>query len=349
MLNLGILDLIIGLFFIYFILSVICTSLVEIFAQWKNLRANSLNDWIKDTFNTPEGGDLGNKIINHGLVDGLTKKGRIASFIPSGIFSSSLFDIIYQKYASSKKGLDNNSSFDSSSLRQAILESNGFIPEDLKRYMLQAIDECKDTDDEITCLKKKIESWYENAMDRLTGTYKKRVRYITIVVATIVTVTINADTIAITKFLKDNPQQAKMLSIAAEKVASDSTLYRQAKVSLDSIQRKFNRTSDSAASSLKETLAMVAATKRQSDSLYNSLASVGLPIGWGTLQISTCTKNAKTFWGKIGCYANTILSKLVGWLATIAALILGAPFWFDIINKVVNIRSAGRNPSSSKR
>lgn len=37
-----------------------------------------------------------------------------------------------------------------------------------------------------------------------------------------------------------------------------------------------------------------------------------------------------------------------GWLMTIAAVSLGAPFWFDLLNRFMNIRSAGKNPNESK-
>jgi len=39
-----------------------------------------------------------------------------------------------------------------------------------------------------------------------------------------------------------------------------------------------------------------------------------------------------------------ILEKILGLLLTIIAISLGAPFWFDMLNKIVNLRSAGRSP-----
>jgi hypothetical protein len=37
------------------------------------------------------------------------------------------------------------------------------------------------------------------------------------------------------------------------------------------------------------------------------------------------------------------LARLIGWLLTVLAISLGAPFWFDILNKVMNIRFAGKS------
>jgi hypothetical protein len=44
-----------------------------------------------------------------------------------------------------------------------------------------------------------------------------------------------------------------------------------------------------------------------------------------------------------------IVSKLVGFLLTAFALSLGAPFWFDTLNKLINIRTAGRAPDEKPK
>jgi hypothetical protein len=38
---------------------------------------------------------------------------------------------------------------------------------------------------------------------------------------------------------------------------------------------------------------------------------------------------------------------VVGWLLTAVAVSLGAPFWFDLINKFVNIRMVGQKPPTA--
>jgi hypothetical protein len=36
--------------------------------------------------------------------------------------------------------------------------------------------------------------------------------------------------------------------------------------------------------------------------------------------------------------------KVLGWIVTALAVSLGAPFWFDLLKKLVNIRSSGNQP-----
>jgi hypothetical protein len=42
-------------------------------------------------------------------------------------------------------------------------------------------------------------------------------------------------------------------------------------------------------------------------------------------------------------------ARLLGWMLTILAISLGAPFWFDMLNKLVNIRSAGKSPDEAAK
>ena len=44
--------------------------------------------------------------------------------------------------------------------------------------------------------------------------------------------------------------------------------------------------------------------------------------------------------------AETTWCQIVGWLITGLALSLGAPFWFDLLNKLVNVRHSMHKPDS---
>jgi hypothetical protein len=59
-------------------------------------------------------------------------------------------------------------------------------------------------------------------------------------------------------------------------------------------------------------------------------------IGWGPEESE---RNNPTDW----------LLRILGWLISIAAISLGAPFWFDTLNKFINIRSAGKSPDEAAK
>jgi hypothetical protein len=44
----------------------------------------------------------------------------------------------------------------------------------------------------------------------------------------------------------------------------------------------------------------------------------------------------------------TSLNLFLGFLITALAIALGAPFWFDLLNKFVNLRVSGNKPESTK-
>lgn len=58
-----------------------------------------------------------------------------------------------------------------------------------------------------------------------------------------------------------------------------------------------------------------------------------LPIGW---------HSTTSFHGSI-----SLLSTLGGWIFTAFALSLGAPFWFDLLSKFINLRGTGPKPRAS--
>ena len=41
-------------------------------------------------------------------------------------------------------------------------------------------------------------------------------------------------------------------------------------------------------------------------------------------------------------------SRLLGWIITALAVSVGAPFWFDTLNRFMNIRNAGRAPDEPR-
>ena len=67
------------------------------------------------------------------------------------------------------------------------------------------------------------------------------------------------------------------------------------------------------------------------------LQKLDFPIGWSELP-----ETAQPFWP-------FWVLKIIGWLTTAGAAMQGAPFWFDTLKKVVNIRSAGANPAEKPK
>jgi len=74
--------------------------------------------------------------------------------------------------------------------------------------------------------------------------------------------------------------------------------------------------------------------------LHTRIDELDLPIGWIPNPIANFDILTQAFWQKV-------LEKLPGFLLTTLAISLGAPFWFDILNRVMNIRYSGSKPEKS--
>ncbi len=92
--GLGFLDLVIGLIFIYFLLSIVVSIALEIRSHAKKLRAENLEAWLRDTF---EKEGIADKLLDHDLIKTLVKKGRKPCYIPDENVVDALLDIVIQE------------------------------------------------------------------------------------------------------------------------------------------------------------------------------------------------------------------------------------------------------------
>ena len=78
-----------------------------------------------------------------------------------------------------------------------------------------------------------------------------------------------------------------------------------------------------------------------------AIQKLSLPIGWDSEDDIYRTWPGWRFEGK-GGWIDQILTHLFGWILTALAISLGAPFWFDLLNKFIVIRSAVKPHEKSR-
>jgi hypothetical protein len=74
------------------------------------------------------------------------------------------------------------------------------------------------------------------------------------------------------------------------------------------------------------------------DRLQREVQKLPLPLGWSRAP-DDLRRVPQGFRGW--------LAKIVGLLLTAIAVSLGAPFWFDLLNKLVSLRAAGKPPGKT--
>lgn len=336
--GLGFLDLVIGIIFIYFLLSIVVSIMLEMRSQAKNLRAANLEAWLKDTF---EKEGLADKLLEHDLIKTLVKKGRKPSYIPDENFVDALFDIINQEAGG-------DSTYSIESLKETLNKSE-LLPSDLKRGMLQQISEAEtkakkfidakkdEVVDELIELKEGVAKWFDNCMSRVGGTYKNMQRNWLLLFSFAVVIFFNADTIALSKYLYNNKDVRDALVEQASRSTQDSLTVAfysgiMEKTDTDSVVLNADdmaivRKIEGSVSNIKE--------------VNQQLEQLNLPIGWSN---EAGALNALPWKKEEGNLILNILLKIIGLTITGFAVSMGSPFWFDILNKLVNLKGAGKQP-----
>jgi len=73
--------------------------------------------------------------------------------------------------------------------------------------------------------------------------------------------------------------------------------------------------------------------------LAKAVLDDGIPLGWNR---NVFNDNQGKF------YLPLVFLKLIGLAATVLAIMMGAPFWFDVLNKISNLRGSGAKPVAQK-
>ncbi|MES2373081.1 MAG: hypothetical protein V4557_10920 [Bacteroidota bacterium] len=345
-----ILDLVGGIIFIYFLLSIISSSAVEMVMTAFKLRGKMLGKWLKEIFNMditlPDGTKqkLGRAIMDHCSVTALSKAGKAPSYIDAKNFTAAFLEKI--TYDPANK---NSITMDLDSIIDSIKKSDA-LPHSLQRVLLTYAYEARDkyaavskatvTEatsimSEVDLFKQKIERWFDTNMDRVSGALKiKYIRPLTLSIGIIAVVLLNADSISIAKFLYTNPQARASMAAQAYDAGKDTSF--QNKVARIKMGIDTSKESGLSFQQIKDTLNAQMASIKNTKAV---LESSGLPLGWTKNDLRDPSTGRYSF--------KLILSKTTGLFATVLAVMMGAPFWFDVLNKISNMRSAGKKPESS--
>ncbi len=193
-------------------------------------------------------------------------------------------------------------------------------PSNIKSVLLSIL---VTTGGNVDAFRKKVATWFDDAMERLSGAYKRHLKFISIVVASIVAIAFNANTFRVADVLwNDKELRGRIVDQAAD-------LVKQADGS-DSFCHL--RKPDATPSGHQPAADINLATLRQSVQATEDCLRP-FPIGW------TADARANWHWRLV-----PIALSILGWLVTALALTLGAPFWFDLLVKFVNIRGTGPRP-----
>ena len=226
------------------------------------------------------------RIYNHPMVAGISNRDK-PSYVPGSSFASALVQVLGK--------LGGGKAFTHVEAGVARLP-----PGDLRTALETLLAEAKN---DIDRLRTGVELWFDSAMDRLTGGYKRFTQLVTFAAGLVLAVACNVDAVAIGQRLYVEPTLRANVAALAQ------------------IEAKGPAPKPGSEGSTP--------TPGQFQAAEQKLEKTQL-VGW--------PKTNATAWSAW---------PLLGWLITALAGLMGAPFWFDTLKSLVNIRNAGPKPDSS--
>ena len=281
------LDLAIAIVFVYLLMALVCSTVNESIAGVVNSRGKTLEKGVLSLLQDPA---LTAKLYAHPLIQGIQGEGeRPPSYISSNKFALALMDTLTGPAPAN----------DPDALRKGVAS----LENTAARTALQAVlNNPKFTTDQ-----QRLEAWYDQGMNRVSGWYKRTTQIRVFVLAAAVTLLMNADTFKILDTLWNNPTRSAVL-IEHAKARQQSA----AEVPITDEER----------------------------------ALLGQVTGWhGDWYTDMPHHSTAADFGSWLWYL--LRTRLGGWLITILAVSLGAPFWFDTLSRFMNIRNAGKPPDQN--
>lgn len=369
------LEIIIGLIFIYLLLSLLATTTQELYASATSLRGKVLLKAIAKLLevDTVEGVD---KVAKSRQVEAFKEKIKHSKVyrkysgkflwidqLPSYLSAEQVTAVIqellgedtqvpdsYQTRSLDGGQTPSDSPLMLSHIRQddlrkqlnIIYKSDASRPMTLTRSATgqTVVPEVIDDENMIEKAKAAFKKHYDEIMNRATGWYKKSVQWSLIVIGLIIALAFDADTFKIYTNLTSNPDDRQKLIELATNFSNEN------KIEIYTVQR--DTTSGNVGRSDTSAVQRVSDLRSLMDSLLvNEIQNVPSPLGLGwqkslSEQVEDAQTKGREAW-------KFYIFKLFGWIVTALAVSLGAPFWFDMLQKVISIRNSGIRPQDAEK
>lgn len=329
-------DIAIGLITIFLLFSIVVSGVNEWFAQIFARRGYYLRLGLQRLINDDT---VYNRILHHPLIGSLYQeraaKGKPPSYIAPENFAMAIADVLLMRARVPKAEGDDRfgPQLTVEALRSS-LQSPALMGSPIADALRPIIDRAGNN---LELALQGIQSWFNAAMDRVSGWYKTRTHKMLFVVGLAVAALCNVDAIEIATTLNQSPALRGSLFDIAKSAA---TTGKVGSVDVGELKTRPPTTAE------WESLRPVFESLRSND-------TNGLPIGYACLGVALRAEHADTPWNtcvkEIGRTwreksVTDGIFKFLGWALTAFAGTLGAGYWFGWLVKAINIRGSGPKP-----
>lgn len=372
MLNNIALDVVIGLVFIYLLYSLLASILQELIATQLSFRSKMLEKAIirmledgkksgslpllerykgfgQMLFRTNPLRDkpFTREFYEHPLVKYMSEDNYYSkpSYLSAGNFSRIMIDIL-TGMAPADMSVIQSTVWEGKALLASNTEKSRvlMLPRDTA-YQLQSF--LATSKGDLEKFRLSLEKWFDDTMERVTGWYKRYIQFLLFLIGIIIAVAFNVDSIRIAqKLARDSQLREQLVQSAGNYLEKNQQL---------GIRLAAMKTVNDTGTVFKQQWQSYEELRQHSDSLLSSAQQM----------INSDIKGIKDVMG-LGyeckhpvllhvfffAYPDASFPNFIGWILTALAISLGAPFWFDLLNKLMRLRSgnnskdSGNNPSA---
>lgn len=308
-------DAAIGLVLVFLLFSILITILMEIVSGWLGLRGKALENAIAKLIEDPTVQKGAGRLT--AMFGAQVKAARAQAAAPTLSYK----DVYNHPMVAGISATDKPSYVPGPNFASALVQKLGDIGGGASFAQVQAAVATLPAGDlqtalqtllseaqgDLDKLRTGVANWYDGSMDRLTGSYKRFTQLFTFIAGLALAIVFNVDAINIAKQLYDDPKARAEMTALASR----------------QVQAGPAATPGGDVSAL---------AKRFKDD-QTQIEATSL-VGWNGSWPVSGWKNLDPWVG-------------VGWLLTALAGLMGAPFWFDALKGMVNVRNAGPKPDSS--
>ena len=322
MLNSAVLDVAIGLVFVFLLVSFGVTAGNELVASIFKWRATTLAAGIRRLVDDPNATSrVSDLLYRHALIRGLRRTDagdsdrRKPSYIPARLFATALLDIAFKPAGETEA----RAIATIADARKAISAKKDVLGAHVTDVLLALCDRAeRDTRSVLSPVEKLqegVEHWFDSGMDRVCGWYKRKTQLWSVILAMGIVVFVDIDSLRLARVLSNNPvlRAALVAQAEAAKPRPETPKPEGASAAQDE-----KRATEKAYLNAQEAV--------------DKINNLGIPVGWQSeISIPEPTTRHGLWWW---------VSKAGGLVLTALAASLGAPFWFDILQKLFGLRMA---------
>lgn len=342
-----IIELVVGLCFLFAVLGIVTSAITEAVLSMLKVRANHLQEWLVQWGHQMQGGADRDQVpsfalqplLDHPIVAAQDRKGGRPSYLAPGAMAAAMLQSLAFPFG--KSCLEQSLKDAEQALRLHIDSLNGRnLKAALHTLLDQAATQSADGTQLVAALQQETAEWLESSMGRIEGWTKRHAKKFSLAAAAVICLGFNVDALQVMRVLSSDAAlrtelAGKAVNYVDQQCERQSQELRAAATTASGVAA-----SVAAGRSSDDLARQVACLTERSQAAVGELGHLSrLGIGWDRPPAFTRASDGLSF-------SLHLLAWLVGIAVSTFAASLGGDFWFKWIGDIV--RLTGYKPAARK-